>query len=302
VAAPLWVTNIQRFSIHDGPGIRTTVFLQGCPLRCRWCQNPECLTPGPQLKFTRALCVGCAACVHVCPQSCHSAADGEHRVERAACTKCGRCAAACPTRALEIIGEQRTPEEIMAVVARDRAFYETSGGGVTLSGGEPLEQAEGVVELLRLARERGIHTAVETCGSVEWYTVEAVLAHVDLWLYDLKHFDPAAHRAATGVGNRHILGNLARLLDAGAEVILRVPIIPTQNADDGFLSDLVSYVSDRPALSEVHLMPYNRLAEPKYEAIGMTYALRDLEQPADAVLEAVKRRLEAAGKVVRIGG
>jgi pyruvate formate lyase activating enzyme len=173
---------------------------------------------------------------------------------------------------------------------------------VTISGGEPLAQVDGVANLLRLAQHRGIHTAVETSGHAAWGDVERVLESVDLWLYDLKHLDPAAHRTAVGVSNRRILANLDRLLGAGAPVILRVPIIPTQNADDGFPAEMVAYVSERAALREIHLMPYNPLAQAKYETLGRGYELQGLQEPPEEMLRALKARLEAADKTVRIGG
>jgi pyruvate formate lyase activating enzyme len=287
------ITDIQRFCTHDGPGIRTTAFFQGCPLRCVWCQNPECQTAEPRLRFTASRCIGCAACAAACPNGVHRVSGGEHEVVRTRCAACGRCAEACPTAALGLAGEEWTPEEIMSVVERDGAFYEASGGGLTLSGGEPLWQAEGARALLELARQEGIHTAVETCGCVEWAVIESVQDAVGLWLYDVKHVDPGRHRRMTAESNERILSNLDRLLSAGAEVILRMPVIPGSNEGEGAIEQLAEWLRGRPRIGEVHLMPYNRLAESKYRSLGMEY---------EEELEGLKARLEETGVRVRVGG
>ena len=302
MTSSVWLTNIQRFCLHDGPGIRTTVFLQGCPLRCRWCQNPECRTTGPLLKYTASLCVACANCARVCPHACHRLAAGTHTLVRRRCMRCGLCADSCPTSALEMIGERRTPAEILETVLRDAPFYQTSGGGLTLSGGEPLAQPQATGELLRLARSQGIQAAVETSGYAPWPVLESLLDAVDLWLYDLKHIDPKAHRAATGVSNRRILSNLGRLLAADAPVTLRLPIIPSQNGDVQSLANLVEWVAGRDAIREVHLMPYNALAGSKFAGLGLRYSLFKVQPPSDEFLTHLREQLEARGKQVRIGG
>jgi glycyl-radical enzyme activating protein len=302
VTTEVRLTNIQRFCLHDGPGLRTTVFMQGCPLRCRWCQNPECRTTGPLMKYTASLCVACGSCARVCPQGCHRFAAGRHAFIRRACTRCGLCADSCPTRALALIGERRTPAEILEVVLRDAPFYETSHGGLTLSGGEPLAQPEAAAELLRLARDQDIHTAVETSGYAPWPVLESLLGVVDLWLYDVKHLAPQAHRAATGVGNRRILSNLSRLVASGSRVTLRLPIIPSQNDDDRSLAALVAWVAGMKGLREVHLMPYNALARSKFAGLGLRYALSHVQPPSDELLAHLKARMEADGRHVRTGG
>ncbi len=298
----LRLTSIQRFCVHDGPGIRTVVFMQGCPLRCPWCQNPECRAAGPLLKYTAALCVNCGNCARVCPQACHRFESGTHAVIRRHCTRCGLCAESCPTRALEMVGEIRSAADILEIVTKDAAFYEASGGGLTLSGGEPLAQPEAASGLLHLAREQGIHTCVETSGYARWPVLGSLLGTVDLWLYDLKHADPAVHRAATGVSNRRILSNLTRLLTAGASVILRLPIIPGYNTDRASLAMLVDRVGSFDQVREVHLMPYNALARSKFAALGLRYSLERTQAPPDTTLRRLKTQLERRRKQVRIGG
>ena len=298
----IWTTDIQRFCLHDGPGIRTTVFFQGCPLRCAWCHNPECLTAGPKLRYTPARCIGCGACVSACPRGCHTLAGPDHTLDRSRCNGCGPCAVHCPTGALGLVGEQRSPEEILDVVERDRPFYDRSGGGVTLSGGEPLAQAAGAGAVLSLAHARGIHTAVETCGYAEWRRIEPLLELVDLWLCDIKHLDPDAHRALTGKSNRRILANLKRLVSARAEVVLRVPVIPGQNDGNDYISLLVGWLARYDSLREVHLMPYHRLAGSKYENLGLSYAMRDTDSVPPAVLDSYTAALGRLGCTVRVGG
>ncbi|NIM04214.1 MAG: glycyl-radical enzyme activating protein [Armatimonadetes bacterium] len=298
----IWIADIQRFSLHDGPGIRTVVFLQGCPLRCAWCHNPECQIPGPRLTYSSSRCRACGKCVQVCPESGHSINEGLHGLKRSNCKVCGRCVETCPTGALNLVGEQRTPQEIMEVVRRDKAFYENSGGGLTISGGEPLAQAKGARSLLSLARKEKIHTAIETCGLSEWKVIAPLVRVVDLWLYDIKQMDPDTHRAITGFHNRRILANLGHLLDNGAKVILRIPLIPGCNDEDRFFSRLTEWISRNGGPEEVHLMPYNRLAESKYESLGEEYSLKGLQPPSQQFVDTLTTQFEELGLTVRVGG
>ena len=207
------IFDIQRFSVHDGPGIRTTVFFQGCPLRCRWCHNPEAVSAGPALFYSDRACLSCRACEATCTEAVHSFAGEEQRMCRERCRLCGACAEVCVAGALEFSGRSATPEEVVEVVLRDRVFYETSGGGVTLSGGEPLAQPAFAREILARCRTEGLHTAVDTCGEGAREALDALIPLADLWLFDVKHLDPGAHRAATGRSNERILQNL-RYLDS----------------------------------------------------------------------------------------
>ena len=215
------VFDIQKFSIHDGPGIRTNVFLKGCPLSCLWCHNPESARFQPELFYRDDKCVGCGACVGACPADCHAVTAEGHLFDRAACVACGACAEVCPTGALEMCGREMTVDEVMAEVLRDRPFYETSGGGMTVSGGEPFARFPFLLELLKAAKEAGLDTAVETSGFTAPAQIAEAAPYIDTFLYDYKETDPEKHRAFTGVDNAPILENLALLDTLGARVILR---------------------------------------------------------------------------------
>lgn len=266
------IYNIQRFSLHDGPGIRTTVFLKGCPLRCAWCHNPESQGAKPQLSFFAQRCLGCGACGVVC--AVHALGDG-HRVDYAACRACGMCVDRCASGALEILGREAATPEILQEVLKDEVFYRTSGGGVTLSGGEPLMQADFAAAVLRAAREAGIHTAVETCGHAPWPAVEKLLPWTNLFLYDVKQMDSDLHRQYTGVDNRLILANLEKLCRLGANVVVRTPVIPGYNdGAENFLA-LAAFLHALSHPVPVEILPYNDLAGSKYPRLGMTYAPGD---------------------------
>ncbi|MBN2322426.1 MAG: glycyl-radical enzyme activating protein [Spirochaetes bacterium] len=262
------VFNIQRFSIHDGPGIRTTVFFKGCPLSCVWCHNPESISPSVEISFNERLCTLCGACAGVCPHGAHKVENGSHRFERTVCERCGRCAQACVSEALTIVGEWMSAEEVLAEVERDLPFYETSKGGMTLSGGEPLLQADFAAELLRLARERGIHTCLDTSGYVQPATLERIRAHVDLFLFDFKGADPDRHKNHTGVDCDLILKNLALLVGCGERVILRCPIVPGYTDSEEHFSDIAGLEKQYPDLVEIDILGYHELGEGKYERLG----------------------------------
>ena len=301
-ASPGWVSNIQRFSVHDGPGIRTTVFLQGCPLHCLWCSNPEAQEPGVHIVHWEDRCLGCDACRAVCPRSAIRV-DGLGRrfVVTASCDGCGRCLEQCYPGALEQLGRLLTVREVLDAVEADRVFYDRSGGGMTLSGGEPMAQPEFCLALLAGARALGIATCMETCGQAPWALWEQMLPYLGLVLYDLKEVDRERHERWTGVPNDLILDNLRRLAASGTRVIVRRPVIPGCNDDEESLLALADYVGE-VGLREIHLLPYHRLAQGKYERLGQEYLAGDRPPQTPEDLLEMQALLTARGLSVKIGG
>ena len=294
------VFDIQRFSIHDGPGIRTLVFMKGCPLACAWCSNPESQNPHRDIMFMPATCIGCGSCAEACPTG---AAKLKTEFEaRRLCRVCGTCVDTCPTNARKLIGRPMSVQEVLSEVDKDIPFYRQSEGGVTITGGEPLLQAEFVTELLRICRERGIHTAVETSGYTSWKTLQKVLTHLDLLLYDVKHMDDRQHMAFTGVGNELILDNLRRAADSGSRVIIRVAVVPGYNDSSDNLRATAAYARSLPGVEEIHMLPYHRLGEAKYERLGRAYALRGISALERDAMNEQARLMESYGLRVSIGG
>ena len=278
------VTNIQGYSIHDGPGIRTTVFLKGCPLRCRWCANPENLVAAVRIGWLKDLCRRCGRCAEACPRGA-ILPEADRRIDRAACDSCGACVGACLYGALVAYGEPMTAEEVFAKVRRDRIFYESSGGGVTVSGGEPLTHPDFVAALFSLCRDDGIRTCAETCGCVPPENVEAVRGVTDLFYFDLKLMDPEEHARQTGHDNALILENARRLSASGARILFRQPVIPTVNDTEENIAATAAFIrSLGRADIGLQLMPYHRMGTSKYAALDMPYGLEQL--PAMTVQQA----------------
>lgn len=300
------VFDIQRYSIHDGPGIRTTVFLKGCPLACPWCHNPESQTAGPELMLWPDRCILCESCLATCPQGAISSSGGEPerrvRTDLQRCRLCGECVEACVAGAREIVGRLMTVEEVLSRVERDLPFYDQSGGGVTFSGGEPLAQPEFLSALLQACRALEIHTTVDTCGYAPWHVVDHLRSCVDLFLYDLKLMDEARHYKITGVSNEPILENLRALAAAGQRLRVRVPVIPGVNDDRANVHALGAFVAALPGQIGIDLLPYHATARDKYRRLGRTYPLLDLQPATESHMTAVAARLRALGNDVRIGG
>ena len=264
------------------------IFLKGCPLRCVWCANPESHSPQPEIMYHRSRCVGCGRCLEACPSTAITAnATFGLITDVDACIGCGRCVDACVYGAREQVGRETTVDELMNLLRRDRAFYDHSGGGVTLTGGEPLHQWPFAAALLEASRREGIHTAMETCGHGAWDDLAALLAHLNLLFYDLKHIDAEAHRRWTGVDNRQILANLERAARGFSEVeiIVRVPYVPGVNSDADVQRRIYEHVSRLGSVRRVEVMPYHRLGTQKYSGLGRTYGLEGLAPVASSQLE-----------------
>ncbi len=283
------ITNIQGYSIHDGPGIRTVVFFKGCGLACLWCANPECIPPQVQVGFIKNLCTHCGKCLTVCPENAISDDDTKHRIDYSKCTACGLCADSCAYDALTRYGTKMSVEEVFDAVRRDKMFYDTSGGGVTASGGEPLLQAPFVKELFTLCKNEGIHTCIETAGFAPSENLLMLLPLTDCLLFDLKHMDPDIHMKYTGQSNELILKNAAIAAENGADILFRIPLIPGVNDDPGNIARTSEFVRGLPAPPRVQLMPYHRMGDSKYKALDIPYVMRDLEVMPPEAVEAVRK-------------
>jgi pyruvate formate lyase activating enzyme len=296
------VFNIQRCSVHDGPGIRTTVFLKGCPLSCSWCHNPEGIDDSPVLMISADRCLSCGACSEACPVEEGGAAPAGKPWDRSVCTRCGSCVEACPADAREIAGRDYEVDELVDVVERDRVFFNPSGGGVTFSGGEPLAQSEFLTKCLSECRRRGLHTTIDTCGLAPRETLLEVARLCDLVLYDLKHMDPICHRSETGSDNRLILENLRALSESDVDVWIRLPLIPGFNDDAANIEATGAFLDDFPRRHRVFVLPYHGIANGKKSRLGKAADQSDLQPPEGEVLGAVAEALAKHDLEVIVGG
>lgn len=280
------VSNIQRFSVDDGPGIRTTVFFKGCNLRCLWCHNPECISSGLSMQFMESSCTGCGKCAVVCRQGVHVIENGVHTVDRKKCIGCGDCAYHCPASAISIIGKEYEPEALVKEILKDRMYFKTSGGGVTFSGGEPMLHPAYLKKVLKLAKEAGLHTAVDTAGNVPFTSFEMVMPYTDVFLYDIKIWDDEKHRQATGVSNQLILENIKKLTDAGAQVIVRTPVIMEWNGRKEEFKAIASYLASlKNHVQLIQLLPYHSYGAGKYETLGIKNQIEDHTPPTKEFME-----------------
>ena len=298
------VADIQHYSLQDGPGIRTTVFVKGCPLSCRWCHNPEMINPGKEVWYDAAKCTQCGKCIEVCPAQALKGYKDEREIDRDACiarTGCRKCVEVCPSRAMSAVGQEMAVEDAVKEVRGDEVFYRHSGGGACISGGEPSLQADFASEFLKECQDHAVHTAIETCGYASWDRLRQVAQYADLILYDIKHMDPTKHREETGVSNELVLENVKKLVNMGKKIRIRVPVIPGYNDSEDHFKKIAEFMVSNN-LENIDLLPYHSYAEAKYKRLCTKYEYAGMEAPSDEEMEKRKVLLESYGLQVNIGG
>lgn len=296
------IFDIKKYAIHDGPGIRSTVFFKGCPLACRWCHNPEGLSVVSQRIYRQERCIGCGECIQICPHDVISQTAAGIVADPAKCVLCQTCADHCPSEAVEFIGRKVTVGDVMREIEKDIAFYDESGGGITLSGGEPLMQPEFLLALLDACEKLDLHRTVDTTGYADSQLLLEVAQKTDLFLYDLKLMDAGKHRDYTGVSNERILDNLKLLAQNDANIQVRVPIIPGINNDAENVDRTAAFVSALPGVKQIAILPFHNSARSKYGRLGMECMSSDIGSPGDELLKIITARLEKYGLQVQIGG
>ncbi len=302
VVKKLLVISITRMTVHNGPGIRTLILLKGCPLRCIWCSTPESWNESPEIAFYPDRCILCGDCIPVCPRNALTAGDKAVIINRELCDNCGQCGTVCYTEALRLLGQKYTVEELVQEVRKDDIAYKHSGGGVTISGGEPLLEPEFTLELLRAFKRNGINVGVDTCGFVPRENIEDILPYVDFFLWDTKHMDDNIHRELTGVSNRLTLDNLRFVSEKDTPVYLRIPIIPGYNDSEDNLRAICEFAKDLSSLVEIHLLPLHHLGKARYVALGLEYPIDGIPLIQNEVLQEIKKLVESYGLTCNIIG
>jgi pyruvate formate lyase activating enzyme len=296
------IFDLKKYSINDGPGIRTTVFMKGCPLRCGWCHNPEGQSFSPEIMVRAARCLpDCDLCVPACPERIVIRTAAGPAIDRTRCTACGDCASACPSQAIELVGRRLNAARLLQEIEKDRIFLEESGGGVTFSGGEPLSQPDFLYEILEYCRRKEIHTTVDTCGFAAGEVVETIARQTDLFLFDLKVIDEEKHIAFTGASNRPILENLGRLARLGKRIVVRIPVVTGVNDDEENITRTAGLLRSLGTVTEISLLPYHKLGRDKYRGLEKEAAGAVFSPPTAQRLEEIKKDLEGAGFHVCLG-
>jgi len=288
------IFDIQRWSLHDGNGIRTTIFLKGCPLRCWWCHNPESWNENPILAFSNEKCTKCAKCIAICPEEANIIIDNNIKLRRSQCKACGKCVEVCPANAREIIGQEMSVNDIIKIIKRDMVFYRESGGGVTFSGGEPTYQHQYLRELVKSCISLGVDTAIETCGYFEWDLLKDIFEMMDFVFVDIKHMDSKTHKKLTGVDNKVILENIINISKLNKKPVIRIPLIKGVNDDLGNIYETLDFISSEIITSGVEILPYHNYGVPKYKALGMSNYY-ELKKPHKEKIEEIENIINEYG-------
>ena len=297
------IFDIKRYAINDGPGIRIVVFFKGCNLHCAWCHNPESISPKAEKMYSPAKCIGCGTCVTACPANALTLTSKGIVTDNSLCLLCGKCAEVCPTKAIEISGEQMSVAQVMAIIEKERVFFDQSGGGVTFSGGEPLIHSEMLIELLDECRKRGIHTAVDTAGNVKTEVILEVAKRTDLFLFDLKMMDGEMHKKWVGAGNELIHQNIKAIASAGANIIIRIPVISGVNDSMQNFEQSARFISELSGnRKQVNLLPYHNIAETKYMKLGRGNSYDKMVEPTKASLDKAIAIFAEYGITASVGG
>ncbi|UCC15998.1 MAG: glycyl-radical enzyme activating protein [Dehalococcoidales bacterium] len=289
------VLSISRMTIHNGPGLRTVIYLKGCPLRCLWCSTPESQKTGSEIAIYPNKCIHCDLCISVCPLDAITVTDEVVSIDRSVCNNCGRCVEVCYSEAIELLGQSMTIKELVDEVTKDSAFYKRSGGGVVISGGEPLINPNYIMKLLQELKKEGINIGIDTCGYVPWTNIEKALPYIDFFLWDIKHMNAEKHRELTGVSNELILSNARAVSENNIPLYIRIPVIPGCNDSEENIRATCEFAQDLSSVVEIHLVPLHHLGKGRYDSLDRPYPINDIPLIPDNVLENLKKLVESYG-------